>query len=54
MHRTDALRPPVNEDPEALAKRLRTRARAEAVEAILAVAALVAILGILAGWSLPV
>ena len=54
MHRTEALRPPVVEDPEALAKRLRARSRAEAVEALVAVAALLAIIGMLAGWSLPV
>ena len=53
MHRTEALRPAVAEDPEALAKRLRPGARAEAVEALVAVAALVTIIGMLAGWSLP-
>lgn len=54
MHRTDSLRLPVAEDPEALAKRLRARERAEAAEALAAVAALLAIVGTLAGWSLPV
>lgn len=54
MHRTEALRPPVTEDPDALAKRVRAWARAEAVEALVAVTALLAILGMLAGWSLRI
>lgn len=54
MHGTEALRPDVVEDPDLLARRLRARARAEAVEAVLAVAALAIIIGMLAGWSLPV
>ena len=54
MHRTEALRPSVVDDPTALAARMRRRARGEAAEAIAAAAILAMVLGSLAGWRLPI
>lgn len=53
MHRTDALRLAVVDDPVALDARNRARARGEAAEALVAVVTLAIAVGALAGWRLP-